>query len=142
MIDPSPVLAADACAHLQRSYGRCLIHPGFLERFYALFMASHPDVSPLFAHTDFEQQQLSLRRGLGVALFHLGGSVTVRRTCEHMAQVHSRGGRAPVPPELYPYWVDSLVQAVREHDGEADDALLAVWREAMTRVAGMFAARF
>lgn len=131
----------DTYDDLQQSYGRCLIRKGFIERFYEIFMASHPDVAPMFAETDFQKQRLALRRGISVAIFHAAGSAVVARTCEQMAQVHSREGRSPVPPALYPYWVDSLLLAVREFDLEADPALLARWRKAMTAVTQMFAAR-
>ncbi len=134
--------AVDHFNDLQQSYGRCLIRKGFIERFYDIFMASHPAVAPMFAHTDFQQQRLALRRGISVAIFHAAGSTVVKRTCEQMAQVHSREGRAPVPPELYPYWVDSLILAVTEFDDEADAALLLRWRKAMASVVDMFSLQY
>ena len=133
---------SNAYDDLQQSYGRCLREKNFIERFYDIFMASHPAVAPMFAHTDFQKQRLALRRGISVAIFHAAGSAVVKRTCEQMAQVHSRGGRAPVPPELYPFWVDSLVRAVTEFDEEADAALLLRWRKAMNSVVDMFTTQY
>lgn len=127
---------------LQQSYGRCLLRKGFIERFYEIFMASHPSVAPMFAHTDFSKQRFALRRGISVAILFAAGSTVVRQTSEQMADVHSRHGRAPVPPALYPYWIESLLQAVKEFDERADDALMARWREAMTIVCSMFVDRY
>ena len=132
---------SDQYNYLQQSYGRCLFRKGFIERFYEIFMASHPDVAAMFARTDFQKQRLALRRGISVAIFHASGSAVVKRTTEQMADVHSRCGRAQVAPELYPYWIDSLVQAVREFDDRADEALLARWREAMSTVVATFSSR-
>jgi hemoglobin-like flavoprotein len=133
---------ADQYDDLQQSYGRCLVNKRFIERFYEIFMASHPDVAPMFANTDFQKQRLALRRGISVAIFHAAGSGVVRHTCEQMADVHSRHGRAPVPPELYPYWVESLLQSVRESDPRADAALLDRWRKAMAVVVATFTSRY
>ena len=128
----------DTFNDLQQSYGRCLARRGVIERFYEIFMASHPQIEPMFAHTDFQKQRLALRRGISVAILHAGGSPIVTRTCAQMAEVHGRHGRAPVPPALYPYWIDSLLAAVAEFDEDADEALLARWRLAMLRVCEFF----
>ncbi len=132
----------DSFDDLQQSYGRCLARRGFIERFYAIFMARHPDIEAMFARTDFQKQRLALRRGISVAILHAGGSAMVERTCAGMAGVHAREGRAPVPPELYPHWIESLLQAVTEFDEDADARLLARWRQAMSRMVDFFVQRY
>jgi len=133
---------ADQYQDLQRSYGRCLRHKRFIERFYEVFMDSHPALPPLFAGTDMGRQRLALRRGISVAIFHAAGSALSRRAIEEMADVHSLAGRAPVDPALYPYWVDSLLAVVAETDPDADAALLARWRQAMGVVCATFTRRY
>ncbi|TYT25230.1 globin [Luteimonas viscosa] len=133
---------SDRYEDLQRSYGRCLHDRHFIERFYEVFIASHPAIAPLFAGTDMGRQRLALRRGISVAIFHAAGSVLSRRATEEMADVHSLKGRAPVDPALYPYWIDSLLTVVAQTDPEADAALMARWREAMTVVCDTFARRY
>lgn len=108
---------------LQPSYGRCLRNSGFITRFYQIFMASHPDIAGMFQHTDFSRQHPALRRGITAAITYAGGSALSKRMMTEMAQVHSRAGRAPVLPEFYPYWVDSLLRAIAEHDPEYDFGL-------------------
>lgn len=132
----------DTYDDLQQSYGRCLRAGGFIERFYDIFLSSHPDIGPMFAKTDFQQQRMALRRGISAAISHAAGSSLSRRTVEQMAQSHSSKGRTPVRPDLYPYWIDSLIAAVQEFDAQANPALLRRWREAMGMVTKDFSARF
>lgn len=129
---------SDQYTDLQQSFGRCLRDKNFIERFYEVFMASNAEVAAMFARTDFQKQRLALRRGISVAIFHAAGSSVVKRSMQQMADVHSRSGRCPVAPHLYPYWVDSLMAVIAETDAEADEALLARWREAMGVTIGTF----
>ena len=132
---------ADPYADLHQSYGRCLRDKDFIGRFYEVFLASNPDVPPMFAHTDFSKQRMALRRGITMAIFHAGGSRVVDRGIAEMGAVHARDGRCPVPPALYRDWVASLLQVVRETDPEVDDVLMARWEEAMGVVVETFKAR-
>ncbi|MCL5668412.1 MAG: hypothetical protein M1392_00060 [Gammaproteobacteria bacterium] len=38
---------------LKDSYGRCTVNQKFLDRFYDIFLTSHPAIKPMFAKTDF-----------------------------------------------------------------------------------------
>jgi hemoglobin-like flavoprotein len=127
---------------LQTSYGRCLRNGGFIARFYEIFVASHPDIPGLFKNTDFSVQFLALRRGISAAITHASGSTLSRRMMTEMAQVHSKRGRAPVPPTLYPYWVDSLLRAIAEHDPEYDFVLEQRWRKALDHTTEYFIAHY
>lgn len=132
----------DQYEDLQQSYGRCLRDKHFIERFYEVFMTSHPAIAPMFAHTDFSKQRMALRRGISVAILHAAGSGLSRRTTEQMADVHACHGRAPVDPALYPYWIDSLLQVIEATDDEATPELLARWRTAMGVVCDTFSRRY
>jgi len=127
---------------LQASYGRCLHKGGFIDRFYDTFLASHPDIPPMFAKTDFQKQRLALRRGISIALSHAEGSGLVRRGVDEMACAHARTGRTPVRPGLYRFWIDSLITTIREFDEQANEALLERWREAMGVVIGTFSEQY
>lgn len=133
---------ADQYDDLQASYGRCLRAGGFIERFYEIFLSSHPDIAPMFEKTDFRQQRLALRRGISIAISHAAGMGMVQRSVGEMAQVHSRKGRTPVRPTLYGYWIDSLLAAVRETDPEANPALIERWRTAMGKATAEFTSRY
>jgi hypothetical protein len=88
---PSPAQKYD---DLQVSFGRCLRRHGFIERFYAILLASHPAIPPLFARTDVRGQRLALRRGISMAIAWASGSAMVERPMQHMIDVHARAGRA------------------------------------------------
>jgi len=133
---------SDQYEDLHQSYGRCLRDKRFIERFYEVFMASHPAIAPMFANTDFSKQRMALRRGISVAILHAAGSGMSRGATETMADVHSQAGRVPVDPALYPYWIDSLLQVVEATDDEATPALLARWRTAMGVVCDTFTRRY
>lgn len=132
----------DEFVDVQNSYGRCLRSGRFIERFYDILMDSHPAMRPAFARTDMARQRRALRQGLSNAILYGGGNALVQRTVEAVAELHSRRGRAPVPPKLYAYWVDSLVQAVRESDPQASPALEARWRQALAPVIATFTQRY
>lgn len=131
----------DQYEDLQRSYGRCLRDKAFIGRFYDVLLESHPDIAPLFAETDFNRQRMAMRRGISAAIFHAAGSTLTRRTVEQMADAHSRRGRCPVDPALYPYWIDSLVTVIEATDPEMDEQLSMRWRQAMGVVCDTFTER-
>ena len=130
---------SDQYEDLQQSYGRCLRDKHFIERFYEVFMTSHPAIAPMFAHTDFSKQRMALRRGINVAISHAAASPLSKRATAEMAQVHSGKGRCPVDPALYPYWIDSMLKVIEETDEEANEALMQRWRQAMGVVCATFA---
>lgn len=129
---------SDTYDDLQQSYGRCLREKGFIERFYEIFLASDPAIARMFAKTDFQQQRFALRRGISVAISHASGSSLSKRTMDQMADAHSRKGHAPVNPELYPFWVKSLLQAVKETDPQVDAPLLKRWEQSMNEAVKTF----
>jgi len=132
----------DSYDDLQQSYGRCLHDKHFIERFYQQLMASDPRIPAMFAHTDMGMQRVALRRGISIAILHAAGSALARRSVEKMADIHSKHGRAPVAPEFYTYWLDSLIKVIAETDPEADTTLMARWSRAMNTVIQAFIERY
>ncbi|MDX1444119.1 MAG: globin [Gammaproteobacteria bacterium] len=122
---------ADSYADVQQSFQRCITKQGFLHRFYDIFMQSHPDVPSLFRNTDFNEQIKLLRHGLSSALMFAGGTNVGKSVLKRIGETHGRH-RMNVDPTLYPYWIDSLVVAVRETDPRCDEKLQGRWREALT----------
>jgi hemoglobin-like flavoprotein len=129
---------SDTFDDLQQSYGRCLREKNFIERFYEIFLASDPRIAPMFQNTDMAAQRFALRRGISVAISHAAGSSLAKNTVDKMADVHSRKGHAPVPPDMYRFWIDSLIQAVAETDPQVTPPLLARWRTGMDIVIKTF----
>ena len=42
---------------VKQSYGRACLAPHFIDRFYDIFLGSHPSIKPMFKHTDFARQK-------------------------------------------------------------------------------------
>lgn len=124
----------DSYDDLHQSYGRCLQSGGFIERFYDIFLESHPEVATAFANTDFHRQRRLLRRSLTNSIMYAAGSDIVSSEVHGMAEAHSRHGRAPVPPQLYGYWLKSLMIAIREHDPQINPVLESRWEKALGHV--------
>lgn len=127
---------------LHQSYGRCLHNGGFIERFYDIFLDSHPEVKSAFASTDFDRQRRLLRRTLSNSIMFAAGSNIVKREVDKMAEIHSRRGHAPVQPHLYDYWVNSLIEAIREYDPQFGPQLENRWREAMGQIIRHFSSQY
>lgn len=132
----------DSYDDLQQSYGRCLHDKHFIDHFYRELMASHPSIPAMFAHTDMGKQRVALRRGISIAILHAAGSSLAKRSVEKMADVHSKAGRAPVEPEFYKYWLESLIKVIAETDPEADTELMSRWNRAMNAVIQTFIDRY
>lgn len=120
----------DTFADVQQSFQRCLTRKEFLHRFYEIFMASHPALPRLFARTHFDTQIRLLRHGLSASIAYAGGTRVGAHVLERIGDTHSRG-KMNIDPRLYPFWIDSLVQAVAETDPRYDEPLGDRWRDAL-----------
>lgn len=121
-------MRADQLKLAQDSYARCCEAPGFFDTFYQRLLASSSDIPPMFSQTDFERQHKVLQHGLGILLIYAKRSNPA--LLERIAERHSRNG-VDVAPELYPFFVESLIAAVRQHDPDAGPEVEAAWRAAV-----------
>jgi hypothetical protein len=123
------------------SYHRCRSSAGFVDTFYAHFLAKSQEVADKFRGTDFERQKLMLRESLlAMLLFNLGSGET-REELERLAERHSRRG-VDIPPHLYDLWLDGLCEAVEGHDPEFTPKLADQWRAAMRPGIQLIVARY
>lgn len=110
------------------SLDRCLLAPGFLKRFYELFLASSPEVREKFKHVDMTRQRQVLHQSLKLTLMAAYGTPESTRGLSSLADTHSRQGR-DIPPHLYALWLDALVQSASEHDPQFTPELGLAWRD-------------
>ena len=111
---------------IKQSYGRCLLKGDLIGRFYEIFLESHPDVKPLFANTDFDIQKQALRQGINLMIMFTNESAVGKSGMKRIRDSHSRSG-LNIPPNLYQYWKDSLLQALSEFDSKFSDNLRTEW---------------
>jgi len=112
------------------SLSRCLADPGFLQRFYELFLGSSPAVAARFAETDFERQRRALGSSLYVMVMAAERSEPAVAYLERIAERHSRA-QLDIEPGLYDLWLDCLLRTVRERDPQVSDEVVDAWHEAM-----------
>jgi hemoglobin-like flavoprotein len=117
---------------IKASYDRCSGSPGFLETFYEHLFAKSPEIPELFKNTDFEKQHKALDASLWQMVMFGTGYRNVRNAIMVNAEIHSRH-YLNVKPELYALWLDSLCEAIREHDSEYTQELESLWRTAMQK---------
>ena len=110
------------------SLDRCLLSPGFLERFYELFLASSPEVRQKFQHVDMTRQRQVLHQSLKLTLMAAYGTPESTRGLLGLAHTHSRQARN-IPPHLYQLWLDALIMAAEEHDPQFTPELVVAWRD-------------
>ncbi len=111
------------------SLERCSAKPGFLTRFYGLFMASSETVARKFEHTDLRKQARMLKSSLYIMM--LASNESERAVhLEKLAKHHGRAGLA-IAPQLYDVWLDQLMVAVEEFDPRFDLQTGAAWRRVL-----------
>jgi hemoglobin-like flavoprotein len=120
----------EGLAEVKQSCGRACLNPNFLDRFYEIFLNSNPIIKPLFAKTDFKKQKELLRTGLFMLLAHLEGKSSGTMGLNRIAESHSKK-KLNINPNLYQFWIDSLVQAVKECDKKCDPELERVWQKCL-----------
>lgn len=112
------------------SMHRCLADDAFMAKFYDRFLYSSPEVRAKFEGTDITRQSKMLDQSLRLVLKAAGGLEEGRKHLGEIAERHSRRGLG-IGPELYQYWLDSLVQVASEVDPEWEESLEATWRAAL-----------
>ena len=112
------------------SYHRCRADDRFIETFYDRFLAKSDEVARRFRATEFTRQRFMLRESLLMILLYHHGERGAVEELERLGERHSRRG-IDIPPHLYSLWLDSLCEAVKEHDPEYVPALDQQWRDVM-----------
>ena len=113
------------------SLGRCGANTRFMDRFYEIFLASSPKVREKFANTDFVRQKRALRASLHLMLLATGdGHAGTEKYLRSIADRHGRK-ELSIGSELYDYWLDSLLAAVKECDPQYSPEVHDAWEQVM-----------
>ena len=75
---------------VRESFGRCTLKGDLIDRFYEIFLESHPDIKPRFANTDFTKQKELLRKGINIAILFGNDKVLGRKGIEKLRESHKR----------------------------------------------------
>ena len=115
-------------AEVKESYSRCCVSPKFFDLFYENFLASHPAIAPMFVRTDMAKQKSLLRHGLSMMFMHLGGNSVGTTGIDRIGESHGKQ-KLNIDPNLYEYWINSLVKSVKACDAKMTPALELEWRK-------------
>ncbi|MDH4224795.1 MAG: globin [Deltaproteobacteria bacterium] len=115
---------------VKMSFGRCVAKPGFLDRFYQIFLGSNPIIGHMFSKTDLAVQKNLLKQGLNMVMMYSEGSVLAKKAVERIRDSHS-AKKLNVPPNLYIFWENSLMKTIAEFDPEYTPGLEAHWRSVL-----------
>lgn len=98
----------------------------FYATFYAKFMLTHQDVAEMFVNTDMEKQFGVLHSSLHELVKF---SLTHERTDYIVKLAHVHGSRGlKIKPQFYDYWLDALIEAVKEMDSDFEPEVETAWR--------------
>lgn len=81
----------------------------------------------MFAQVDMQQQNRLIRQGVEHLVSFAVGSEESSEALRRVGISHGQHG-LNIAPELYPIWLDTLMDTVRNHDPEATDDVEAAWR--------------
>jgi hemoglobin-like flavoprotein len=124
------------------SLARCNANPAFLDRFYAIFLASSPKVREKFAHTDFVRQKAALQASFSAMLAAAKDEAAgPRQDLNELAERHS-SRQLNIGAELYDLWLDSLLAAVKECDPQYDGQVRDAWERIMMVGIGYLLSRY
>ncbi len=117
-------------ATFESSLARCNANAGFIDRFYDRFLASSDRVKEKFATTDFVRQKQALRHSLQAMLLAATDESRASFYLDGIAERHSSRDLG-IGAEHYDYWLDSLLETVKECDPEYSPAVGQAWEAVM-----------
>ncbi len=123
-----PTVAEHQLELAQASYARCQLAPDFFRTFYNRLLASDPAIPPYFAHTKFDKQHKLLQHGVSLLLIY--AKRPNPNLLERITERHGPGG-LNIPDRLYPVFIESFLETVREYDPSFDTDHAAAWRAAL-----------
>ncbi len=112
------------------SYHRCRADEQFVDKFYDLFLATSSEIRNMFVHTDFKRQKLMLRESLLEMLCYARG---MDGSEAEVIKLGHRHKELNITPEMFAMWLDSLCQAIKQHDPEYTPEIGQAWRAAMQK---------
>ena len=113
------------------SFQRCMATGGrFFDVFYDHFLKSSPEIAAKFQRTDLKRQKqklkLSLHMMVGALVLHSADYSMLAYVAERHAHTNW-----DIPPNLYQFWLDSLIFAAKTCDSSFDAETEKNWRTAM-----------
>ena len=110
------------------SLSRCQASRDFIARFYDKFVGSHPAVAAKFAGVNMRKQAAVLHASLHMVVLASQNNEAAELYLSKIAEKHARS-RLDIAPELYDFWLESLMETVAESDPHYSAAIERAWRD-------------
>ncbi|MBN67197.1 MAG: globin [Rickettsiales bacterium] len=132
-----------AIEQVKQSYGRCLGQDDFWGRFYEYLLKSSPKIAEKFANTDFEKQKVLVKNSLNFVIMYADDPTGrfAKGKLEHVGDIHSHNN-IDIPPNMYPLWIDSLINTVRDYDPKFTPELEKEWRAVVNPAIELLKSRY
>ncbi|MCR9140844.1 MAG: globin [bacterium] len=130
-------MASDSLQTARESFGRCALVKNFFTDFYETFFASNPEIPQIFAKTDMRKQQDLLREGISFLLLYGAANENGKLAIERIGQLHDKS-HVNVKPDMYRFWVQSLLETIEKHDPRYSPEVRAAWEEVIAKTINRF----
>lgn len=115
---------------VRQSFGRSLTKRSFMPRFYEIFTKSNPGIPQMFSNTNFEKQNELLSQSINMAILFAQNNIIAKNAIGRIRLSHDHE-HLKIKPDLYPFWINSLIAALSESDPEFSPTLEKHWREVL-----------
>ena len=126
------MLTQDEVKIVHESYGRCLQDKGWIKNFYDILMKSSPEIPPHFNNTDFDKQISLLSNGISYLIMYANGDSFAEAMVGNQVSSHDRYN-LNIPPNLYVFWIESLIKSVKNCDPNFDLSIEQGWRKVVQK---------
>lgn len=124
------------------SFQRCCAQGDeFFDAFYARLSEKAPEIGPMFADTNMRRQNALLRNGIESLLAHAEGAASAETELVRLGELHGRN-ELDIRPELYPLWVEALIESVCEHDPQHTEMTEPAWRDVIAAGIELIVSRY
>ena len=108
------------------SFQSCYGDPEFINRFYTAFLNSSEEVKSKFINTDMQVQRRMLRKSLAYMITANSNPQAISATAQKHDKKH-----LDIQPHLYKFWLDSMIEAVKQTDPTFKPVTEEAWRKTL-----------
>lgn len=128
MTPPATAVNPTHYALVKDEFSHCVVSPGFFDDFYREFTGKSAEIRAMFANTEMKAQKEALRAGLMFLIMYAEGKSSFAASKLDKIGATHRKTQLNVRPDLYPFWMQSLIATVRKHVPAFDETSHAAWR--------------
>ena len=118
---------------VRESYIRCQENPKFFDIFYRTLLGKSKEIEKKFEHTDWVRQHSLIKLAIKSAILYAEQPdyAFAYKNIDDIGTTHSHS-QWNIKPDLYPLWLDSVVESVQVCDPVCSPELSVAWRDVLT----------